>query len=231
MTNNKTYNSFKDYYSKTIGGSSITIRNVGIDAPEIPHLEIQAVPKSSTNITVEEMTFGELKKLKTSSKENISSVVYLKYIIENKNNIETAIDRNDKDKVKVLKLKADNKVSYYEILQEINGDYLLKPFKDYQAIKLEDIDGYNKNYSYYVIVSQDDTEKNKVVDGYKAKRLVEKYLSGANVSNDNGGQALSEIILMLDARTISMGITTPISNMAFNNLYYVDDLIGYLVEE
>ena len=42
----KTYKSFKDYYKKMNGSKKLTLRHVGMDAPEIPHLEIQPVLKT-----------------------------------------------------------------------------------------------------------------------------------------------------------------------------------------
>lgn len=48
FTNRMQYNSFKDYYKKMNGSEKLTIRHIGLNTPELPHFEVQAVPKNSS---------------------------------------------------------------------------------------------------------------------------------------------------------------------------------------
>lgn len=155
----KSYRSFKDYYKKMGGSSSLTIRHAGLDAPELPHFEIQAVPKHSEKFAVKEMTYKEMKDLANRN----NTVYYVKYPTNKERT--KVIPRKDDAKVKLLKVENDNKIVYYEIVDTPNRST---------------IPDANDNFNYYTVLGKEDgTESNKVIDAYNAQRLIREKLSGA----------------------------------------------------
>ena len=196
-----TYSSFKEYYKKIKGSSTLTIRHAGINAPEIPHLEIQPVPVKSISLgkTIIEMTFKEMKDLMRQN----NTVNYLKYPT-NKEKTEV-IPRKDDEKVKLLRtIGEDGKYIYSEILRKADDKWI--PDK-------------NAEYEYYVIVNKDESEKNTVIAGYKAQATIQKMLSSAQ-----------EIVIMVDANQITAQKQMPYP-MSFNSIYYYNKTINYLLEQ
>ena len=156
----KTYRSFKDYYRKMGGSSSLTIRHAGIDAPEIPHYVIQAVPKHNKNFLIEEMTYKEVKELLNTN----NKVYYVKHPV---NNDKTAVvSRKNEDKIKLLKVEQNNKLVYYELIEKINANK---------------IEGAHEDYEYYKILGkEDETTFDTVLDGYKAQKLIKDMMESAS---------------------------------------------------
>ena len=158
----KKYNSFKDYFKKMKGSNKLTIRHIGMDAPEIPHFEMQPVLKVAENSQIEEMTFKELKSLIRQNKK----VSYLK----NPTNKERTkvIPRKDEEKIKLLKIENQGEIVYKEIVRLANDEEL--PTER------------NNEYNYYVTVNVDDSVSNKILDGYKAQQLLrDKLLSASEI--------------------------------------------------
>ena len=204
FTNRMQYNSFKDYYKKMNGSEKLTIRHIGLNTPELPHFEVQAVPKNSSQWIIETKTFKEVKQL---AKKNVA-VTYLKHPVnEDKNKI---IERKDDDIVKLLKIKDDTgKISYKEIINE-------KIAPGVNPV----VTNQNSKYEYLTIVSQDESTAQGIIDGYNCQALVQKVLSEA-----------SDILLVINANGIDFGRKSPISQMTFNSLYYIDDTIDFMLNE
>lgn len=213
MTNGKTYSSFKDYFKKTIGGDKLTIRHVGLNTPEIPHLEVQAVAKSAAEkYMVKNMSMKEVRALKSSGKNNIGDVTYLKYKKEKKNNIDVVSDRDDSERAKMLVFKDGNTTHYKEIIEDEES---------YKIITPTEIEGYNANYNYYLIVSEDDSEKHTLLDGYKGQRIVKQMIEESD-----------DMIIMVNAAGLSAGRTVPNTNgMQYNSIFYTSKAVEYLLQE
>lgn len=209
FTNRMTYSSFKDYYNKMNGSNALTIRHLGLDCPELPHIELQAVPgkkedeKHWKEVT---MTFKEVKQLAKTK----TSVDYLKYPM-NEDRTEI-IERKDDDKVRLLQIiDDDGKIAYKEIL-----DNNLLPGIEDDIAKYE----YNEGYKYHILVSTDDSTANTVIDGYKCQKLIRETLENA-----------TDILLMINANGINFGRKSTTTQMTFNSLYYVDDTIDFMLEQ
>lgn len=156
----KSYRSFKDYYKKMGGSSTLTIRHVGIDAPEVPHFAIQAVPKDNEKFLIIDTTYKGMKELIDKG----SKVYYLKYPV-NDNKTEV-IPRKNEDKVKLLKTKNNGKYVYYELLEKVDR---------------KEIEGANENYDYYKILGkEDESELNTIIDGYKAQQCVKDMIASSS---------------------------------------------------
>ena len=156
----KSYRSFKDYYKKMGGSSTLTIRHVGIDAPEVPHFAVQAVPKDNEKFLIIDTTYKGMKELIDKG----SKVYYLKYPV-NDNKTEV-IPRKNEDKVKLLKTKNNGKYVYYELLEKVDR---------------KEIEGANENYDYYKILGkEDESELNTIIDGYKAQKCVKDMIASSS---------------------------------------------------
>lgn len=196
------YSSFKNYYDKIKGSDTLTIRHAGINAPEIPHLEIQAIPKKNAKYSIVEMTFKEMKDLMRSHKTK--QLDYLKFPLNaDKTKV---IPRKDTDKVKLLKYEVTNTGTY--VYKEIIG-----------TPKDSAIPDKNENYSYYTIVFKDESESNTIVDGYKAQNIIKNKLANAK-----------EIILMVDANQLTVKNFNKFP-FPYNSIYYTGETIEYLLEE
>lgn len=206
-----TYKNFKEFFKKMGGGNSIQIRSIGIDAAEIPHFEIQPVLKSSIDKRVKTMTFKEMLALRNHN----TTVLYelCPYYIDPKTKTKKVHQRKDDDIVKLLLVSDSNgKKQYTEIIERSE----LNPVSLYTAgggtIK--------SNYEYYVVIGQDESESNKIEDGIKAQGAIKKVLTEA-----------SEIMLVINANGISADKNPTTTTKSFNSVFYMDDIIKYLVEE
>lgn len=204
FTNKVTYSSFKDYYKKMKGSSSLTIRHLGLNCPELPHFEIQAIPNNSEQWLIEKMTLKEVKQLAKTR----TSVTYLKHPV-NKDKTKL-LERKDTDIVQLLKIiDDDGKTAYHEILTE-----------EIAPGTTVEIENPNSAYQYLPIVVQDETEANTILDAYNCQKEIRSILGDAK-----------EILLMINANGINFGKKAPLSQMTFNSLYYVGDTIDFLLKE
>lgn len=154
----KTYKSFKDYYKKMGGSSSLTVRHAGIDAPEIPHYEIQAVPKHSEFYNIKEVTYKQLREMVNKN----TKVYYVKHPV-NDNKTEV-ISRKDTDKIKLLRVVDEGKEYYYEIINEVKN-----------------MPDANSNYNYYKILGKEDESTfSTVLDGYKAQQQIRDMIASSS---------------------------------------------------
>ena len=149
--NGVSYNSFKDYCKQNnLDSSELTLRLVGIDAPEIPHTEVIPINTADKNAVVE-MTYGEAKKLKNAK--------LLKYNYSSKDN--KASERKDSDPVKLY--KSTN--GYAEIIKD-GSDVLSE----------EDKALFKDGYTAYVVVSEDNSTLQTIDDGYAAQKNLHNLL-------------------------------------------------------
>lgn len=197
-----TYRSFKDYYNKMKGSSKLTIRHAGINTPEIPHLEYQAVPKAAERDRISTMTFKELKEFMNKN----NTVYYMKYPV-NKDKSKV-VSWKDEDNIKLLKVYDGKKAVYHQILETLN-----------EKAVASKIPNANAQYNYHKIVVTDESDYNSVVDGYTAQKTVREMIDKA-----------SEILLVVDANQLSVNKTENY-NKTFNSIYYMTDAIEYLIQE
>lgn len=139
------------------GSSRLTIRHVGLNTPELPHFEIQAVPKKSENWVVEKMT---LKKVKELAKTK-TTVTYLKHPV-------------DKDKTKVLERKDDEELTLLKMIDN-KGKTCYKEIIDMSPV----VNYRNSKYNYYTIVVEDNSTAKTIIDGYNCQKIVRETLSSA----------------------------------------------------
>ena len=194
----KTYRSFKDYYKKMGGSKAITIRHAGIDAPEIPHYVIQAVPKHNKNFLIEEMTYKEVKDL--MSKNN--KVLYVKHPVNSDKT--KVVPRKNDDKMKLLKMvDENNKIVYFELIEKLDSTK---------------IDGAHEDYEYYKMLGkEDESTSGTIIDGYKAQTELKQMMESA-----------SEILLVVDANQLSVDRLAKVNktfNSIYYGFDAIDDLI------
>ena len=205
FTNRMKYSSFKDYYRKMKGSSKLSVRHIGLNTPELPHFEVQAVPTNVDGWRVVTKTFKEVKELAKTNK----TVKYLKFPV-NKDKTKV-IERKDSDIVKLLVFEDDKGRTIYK---EIVDDKLVPGLNP--VIENKNVD----KYEYYTIVVEDESTAQTILDGYKCQDLVRKTLNEA-----------SDILLVLNANGLNCGKRAPLSQMTFNSLYYLDDTIDFMLNE
>ena len=151
--NNKSYDSFEDYYNEgrtTESYETLVVRAVGIDAPEIPHYDIQ--PMKDKDIV--KMTIAEAKRknaLFTNVKYNKTTG--------------TATERLSNEEVSFYK----NNNNYYEIIN---------PNKDYSGYIEKGV--INPDYKYRkILASKDESKEGTIKDGYKAQSDLLELLNSA----------------------------------------------------
>lgn len=197
-----TYRSFKDYYEKINGSPKLTIRHAGINTPEIPHLEYQAVPKVAEQDRIVIMTFKELKEFMNKN----NTVHYMKYPV-NKDKTKV-ISWEDEKEIKLLKVHDGKKTVYHQILETLNEEAVANK-----------IPNANAQYNYHKIVVTDESSYNSIIDGYAAQNTIKEMINKAN-----------EILLVVDANQLLLNKTENY-NKTFNSLYYMVDSIEYLIQE
>lgn len=195
------YTSFSDYCNKNNIGSTFKVRNAFINTPEIPHLEVQAIPKGSNSI--KEMTFKEAKKL--MDKTDVGGVTYLKYKTDKENSVS---DRSDNDKIILYETKQNGKKYYNEITKK--------------SAPSGTVPTRNDNYNYYTVVVTDESEKKNLLAGYKAQSIIKKYLKNGTANRD--------VYLVLDAQTITANKTTS-DGHKFDNWWYTGEAVNGLIND
>ena len=203
-----TYKNFKEYFKKMGGGSSIQIRFLGIDAAEIPHYEIQPVKKNSDRVI--EVTY---KKMLEMINSNVT-VIYEKCPYDRESL--TFIERKDDDKVKLLLTsdESSSKKTYAEIITRLNGKSLYESLSDQNKI--------DKNYNYHVILAKEESESNKIEDGYKAQAVLRKIIDSP---------LTTEMMLVINANGIAADRQVTNNVKTFNSIYYLDDVAEYMLDE
>ena len=156
---NNSYSGFSDYCKKNNLGSTLEIRSAFINTPEIPHYEVQAIPKGTN--AVKEMTFGEAKKL--MDKTDVGGVAFQKFTKAGKS-------RKDSEKISLYETKSGGKKYYNEIISK--------------NAPAGSVATRNPNYNYYTILAVDDTKKNLLSGGYKAQSIVKNQLKSGTKDKD-----------------------------------------------
>lgn len=201
-----TYKNFKEYFRKMGGGDSIQIRFIGIDTAEIPHYEIQPVPKNSN--AVKTMTYKEMLNMKSHN----DTILYEKHPYD-VHSRELLPPRKDEDKVKLLLVSKENgKKSYTEIIERMDAKKLLQDSNPGFVFK--------EDHDYYVVIGQDESESNKISDGYEAQIQLRKVIEES-----------SEIMLVLNANGIAADRNPIMTGKTFNSFYYFPDIVRYLVDQ
>ena len=156
---NNSYSGFSDYCKKNNLGSTLEIRSAFINTPEIPHYEVQAIPKGTN--AIKEMTFGEAKKL--MDKTNVGGVTFQKFT-------KTGKSRKDSEKLSLYETTSNGKKYYNEIIKK--------------SAPSGSVTTRNPNYNYYTILAVDGTEKNLLSGGYKAQSIVKNQLKNGTKDKD-----------------------------------------------
>ena len=198
------YKNFKEFFKKMGGGENLQVRFLGIDTTEIPHYEVHPVPNSNKNAIIT-TTYRKMLDLKNSG----ATVLYENCPYYN-GKVHT---RKDNDEVKLLYLGTNNgKKSYTEIISRFNGSSLFT-----------DLGGKTKSdHKYYVVIAQEESEPNKIADGYTAQAAVKKIV-----------QEASEIMLVLNANGITADKNPSILTGAktFNSVYYFAETAKYIFDQ
>lgn len=201
---NLKYKNFKDFYKKMGGGSSIQIRFLGMDTTEIPHYEIQPVSNDNKDAIIT-TTYKEVIKLKDSG----ATVLY-----ENCPYYDGKVHtRKDDDKVELLYLGTTNgRKCYAEIIRRLDG---LSLYTQMGGVA-------KSTYQYLAVIAQDESESNKIADGYTAQAAVKKIV-----------QEASEIMLVINANGVTADKNASISTSAktFNSIYYFPEVAKYMMDQ
>lgn len=199
MNNGEEYDSFKDYCIKknlidpdaNSDNQKLQVRLIGINCPEIPHYSIQPMKDSD----IVSMTIKEAKK-KGAKME--------KY----KYNGTSALDRPESD---------DTKIDFYRI-KKSNGQYgYHEIIKD--AGNLINSSDKVSGYKYKKIVVSDDSTKDSLVGGYKARDNLVEMLRKGNV------------YVMLDANGIKANKTSSKYKLYYNHWWNAADTIGDMIDQ
>lgn len=215
---NLSYSSFKDYCKKFGSGSEIALRFAGIDTPEIPHLSLHPVNDK-------ELVKVKYKDIRTNADKNIE-YKYIKYpITKNNKDVENVWDA-DFDEMSTWKARSrkDDEVLIFHVTE--NKEKGTKTYSEVVNNFTPNVEGLLNNQqgslTYRAIVSGDDSSKNLVVGGYRAKRKVKEQLKRVQDK---------ELYVMINAAGVEPRKTTSKQNIAFNNWWYTGENIELLVEE
>lgn len=199
MNNGESYESFFDYcYKKGIVDKNadddkkkLQIRLVGINCPEIPHFDVQMMKES------------DIVSMSLSEARNKKNCTMLKY----KYSGTAALDRND-DKIDFYRVKnASGEYTYHEIIKDKDGS------------KYIDSEDKKSGYVYKVIVTSDDSTKDTLVGGYKAKENLMNLMSNGN------------IYFMLDANGIKANKTSSKYKLYYNHWWNVGESIKDMIDQ
>lgn len=206
------YNGFKDYCKKNGVTSEITIRSAFINCPEIPHVEVQAIPKGAKYINT---TYKEAKKLANSSK---NEVYMLKCNTTKDKTI--ASKREDNEKVTLYQYRTKSDVnSGVEMETNIYYEVVTDKFP-YTGTITSDMK--NSAFDYKTIVVTDDSTLETIIGGYKAQKIMKEQLQKAVDYGD--------LYLVVDASMIT-GSTTTEYGYTFNNWLYAKQAVGRLIKD
>ena len=200
MRNGESYSSFKEYcYTKGLVDKkaapekqNLQIRLIGVDCPEIPHLDVQ-VMKPTDIVT---MTITEAKR---------KGANMLRYTF-NPDTDKKPKDRVGSDKVDFYRVQnSSGKYSYHEIL----GDGK----KFFNASEIKD------NLEYKKIVVYDDSKKDTLAGGYRARDNMVDLLRNGNV------------YVMLDANGIKANKTSSKYKLYYNHWWNAVDSVKDMIDQ
>ena len=206
MNNGQSYDSFAHYCKENnLDTSTLTIRGLGIDAQEIPHMEVQAMLKSEI-IT---MTLDEANK---------KGALIKKYNYDNG----TVTERKGSDTAQFYKIGD----KYTEIIEDgkkymSSGDTSnLKPGYEYKVVLTKDdstkeglADGYKAQKELLDLLSRSKQIKLKVdANGLKAN----KTTGVAKTYYNHWWHVFDAISGMVDQWQLAMDGTTPLSRLSFD---------------
>ena len=194
MSNGESYDSFKDYCYK----KGLVDKNA---EHEKQILQIRLVGVDCPEIPHYEVQMMKEKDIvsMTLSKAREKGAVTVKY----KYNGTSALDRDPDEKINLYKIGN----SYHEIIKDKKGS---------SYIKKEDM---KSGYIYNVIVSSDDSKKETLVGGYKAKENLINLLESGN------------IYFMLDANGIKANKTSSGYKLYYNHWWNVGETIKDMIDQ
>ena len=191
MKNGESYESFKQYCkANNLDSLNLTVRSIGIQCPEIPHKTIQAMNKDN----IVSMTIPEAKK---------KGALYKKY------------DYNE-ETGEVTSRKTDVKYDFYK-----SGDSyaeILEDGKNYMTSS--DKNNTDSSYEYKVVLTQDESTKEGLADGYKAQQELADLIAKSK-----------KIRLKLDANGTKANKTSGKNKTYYNHWWHVFDAIGAMADQ
>ena len=220
------WNTYKNSLSKSDGNTlsssptqnadelNFSIRYVGINCAEVPHLEPMAVAPKDHKII--EKKIGEIK-------NNSKQYVYMKYPVEkDKNGEYKIVQRSDSDVVKMINVDG----VYKEIVPV--DKKTLKPlsFKtknpNYEISNLSGIK-YADGTKTYVTVAVDESQSATVTDAYKARDNNKKIIDKA------GGK----VRLVLDANALTLSEIGALSGnlLYYGSFFYTKEVLAHMYNQ
>ena len=192
--NGTEYKNFVDYCEKNnLNSKKLQIRAIGIQCPELPHYNGMVMKESQ----IKKMTIKEAK-----SKGN--GAVYRKY--DYKSGIVT--DRNlDKE---ISWYYDEEAKKYYEISEFDAWSY----YSESGSLVNKDI------YQCNIIVTSDDSEKDTLADGYRARTVAYSVLKNAD-----------RIMMKLDANGMKANKTTGKNKLYYNHWWNADKAISGMIDQ
>ena len=193
---------------------NFSIRYVGIDCAEVPHLEPIAVAPKDHKII--EKKIGEIK-------NNSKQYVYIKYPVEkDKNGEYKIVPRSDSDIVKMI-----NVGGVYKEIVPVDKK-TLKPvsFKtknpNYEISNLTGI-SYADGTKTYVTVIVDESQAATVTDAYKARDNNKKIIDKA------GGK----VRLVLDANSLTLSEIGALSGnlLYYGSFFYTKEVLAHMYKQ
>ena len=195
MNNGNSYDSFKDYCDvNNLGSSNLGVRFVGIDSPELPHKDI--VPM--TNSQVQKMTLKEAKEL---------GAVVLKYNYSNGK----ATDRSNDEQVEIFKTNS----GYAEVVSRDGAKYLTSSDKEKMKTSMND-----ENVFFGVVVTEDNSSKESLADGYEAQKNLHDLLSKSK-----------KTILKLDANGTKANKTTGQHKLYYSHWWNGHKVVSAMIDQ
>ena len=212
------YKDFQEYIGTKPGdkdSASFSVRFVGINCAEIPHYSPVTVKKSKSKDKIVKRTYKEIKKNPRYK--------YVKFPIKN-GKIQ---DRKDSDEMLFYSLSDG---TFHEIMTNVNNSSLevgvpQKTVSDkYNQYAIpnnkESVGSKDSDYVTFLTVSKDESERNKILDGYKAQKANKKLLGKSN-----------KIRLVLDCGTFTIANKINSGSTAISSPFYSDEFLQLLRDE
>lgn len=226
-----TYKNFEEYFKTNAKvaldkDASMGVRFVGMNCAEIPHFGKTIIKDTNLKNRIVKKKIGEIK--------NNSNYVYWKYPTDNKYDFDqTYTERDDNEEAIFLKTVADGKTLYNELVKNKGVEQNFEPkvggkisenFSDKAYLESS---GYTlprendeKGVIPFLIVSQDDTTKNSIKDGYKAQKAIKERLAKSG----------NKTTLVLDLKTLAQGTKFEQLGFALYSPYFASEYISTLLK-
>lgn len=197
--------------------ASFSARFVGINCAELPHYSAKPIKKSLVKNNMVKRTFGEVKRN--------PKYKFVKYPVVNGK----VVERKDNDQ---MLFYASTDGVFYEVMTNVNnklevgapsktvGDdynkYIIPNNKD-----MMDTEKKNKDHVTFLTVTKDDTEKNTVLDAYKAQKANRNLLAKSG----------NKVRLVLDCGTFTIANKINSGSTAISSPFYSDKFLELMHDE